>query len=51
MIHETVRRMINTLVVDLTEESSRRIAERCAGRYRRGSRGVGTGSIFAGDAT
>jgi len=26
MIHETVRRMINTLVVDLTEESSRRIA-------------------------
>ena len=25
MIHETVRRMINTLVVDLTEESSRRI--------------------------
>jgi dGTPase len=27
MIHETVRRMINTLVVDLTLESSRRIAE------------------------
>ncbi len=26
MIHETVRRMINTLIVDLTEESSRRIA-------------------------
>src|SRR5688500_1525402 len=26
MIHETVRRMINTLVVDLTEESRRRIA-------------------------
>jgi len=26
MIHETVRRMINTLVVDLTEESERRIA-------------------------
>jgi len=26
MIHETVRRMINTLVVDLTEESTRRIA-------------------------
>jgi len=26
MIHETVRRMINTLVVDLTEESMRRIA-------------------------
>ena len=26
MIHETVRRMINTLVIDLTEESSRRIA-------------------------
>lgn len=26
MIHETVRRMINTLVVDLTEESGRRIA-------------------------
>ena len=25
MIHETVRRMINTLIVDLTEESSRRI--------------------------
>ena len=27
MIHETVRRMINTLVVDLTEESRRRITE------------------------
>ena len=27
MIHETVRRMINTLVVDLTEESRRRIAD------------------------
>jgi dGTPase len=26
MIHETVRRMINTLVIDLTEESTRRIA-------------------------
>ena len=26
MIHETVRRMINTLIVDLTEESTRRIA-------------------------
>ncbi len=26
MIHETVRRMINTLVVDLTEESRRRVA-------------------------
>ncbi len=26
MIHETVRRMINTLIVDLTQESSRRIA-------------------------
>ena len=25
MIHETVRRMINTLIVDLTEESTRRI--------------------------
>ncbi len=27
MIHETVRRMINTLVVDLIEESNRRIAD------------------------
>ena len=27
MIHETVRRMINTLVVDLTEESRRRITD------------------------
>jgi dGTPase len=27
MIHETVRRMINTLIVDLTEESTRRIAD------------------------
>ncbi len=26
MIHETVRRMINTLVVDLTDESTRRVA-------------------------
>jgi len=26
MIHETVRRMINTLIVDLTQESTRRIA-------------------------
>jgi dGTPase len=26
MIHETVRRMINTLIVDLTDESTRRIA-------------------------
>ena len=31
MIHETVRRMINTLVVDLTEEARRRIAEAAPG--------------------
>jgi dGTPase len=31
MIHETIRRMINTLVVDLTEESTRRIAAAAPG--------------------
>ena len=34
MIHETVRRMINTLVIDLIEQSTRR---HCRGRARSAS--------------